>query len=125
MPRALCALAMTGGFTWGAVRGRRRGEGIPPYGGLHEVRRGRRADVGIGPYGWVTRGAAQAYGGVRAPRPTVGYRKCGRAGGQRRPPLRRGCMRCGGRADVGIGPYGGLQVVRWGGRTEASAPTER
>ena len=51
LPRALCALAMTGGFTWGAVRGRRRGEGIPPYGGLQEVRRGRRADVGIGPYG--------------------------------------------------------------------------
>ena len=102
-------------------------------------------------------------GGVRAPRPTVGYMKCGRAGGQSRPPLRRGCMRCGGRADVDIGPYGairgvvrdrvgrpqgsplgkrykgcsarqagdrkgrpygGLQVVRWGGRTESSAPTE-
>ena len=27
-------------------------------------------------------------GEVRAPRPTVGYRKCGGAGGQRRPPLR-------------------------------------
>ena len=57
------------------MRGRRRGEGSPPYGGLQEVRRGRRADVGIGPYGWVTRGAAQAYGGVRAPRPTEALQK--------------------------------------------------
>ena len=32
--------------------------------------------------------------------PTEGYRKCGRAGGQRRPPLRRGCMRCGGRGST-------------------------
>ena len=43
--------AMTWFFARGAVRGQRRGEDSPPYGGLQEVRRGGRADVGIGPYG--------------------------------------------------------------------------
>ena len=50
------------------MHGRRRGEGSPPYGGLHEVRRGRRADVGIGPYGEVTSSAVgRADRGVRPP----------------------------------------------------------
>ena len=47
--------AMTWFFARGAVRGQRRGEDSPPYGGLQEVRRGGRADVGIGPYGGLTR----------------------------------------------------------------------
>ena len=50
------------------------------------------------------------------------HRKCGGPGGQKRPPLRRGCMSCGGRADVGIGPYGGLQEVRWSGQTWGRPP---
>ena len=50
LPRALCALAMTGGFTWGAVRGRRRGEDTPPYGEVASSAVGR-ADRGVRPYG--------------------------------------------------------------------------
>ena len=56
MPRALCALAMTG-FTWGGGAKRAVGD-AGPYGCVTRSADGR-ADVGIGPYGGVTRGAAK------------------------------------------------------------------
>ena len=71
---------------------------------------------------YYTRSAVAIGGGVRAPRPTEGYKKYGEAGRQGRPPLRRGCMSCGGRADVGIGPYGELQEVRRSGQTWGRPP---
>ncbi len=84
-------------------------------------------------------------GGVRAPRPTGGYKRCGKTGRCRHRPLRRGTRgmvqdRAGRenpalrgvtrgaakRADVGIGPYGWVQGV-WckTGRAGRTLPYKR
>ena len=96
-------LAMTVFFARGAVRGRRRGEGTPPYG---EV-------------------ASSAVGRTETSAPTERLHEVRWAGRCGHRPLRRGYMKCGGRADVGIGPYGGLQEVRWGGQTRGRPPLRK
>ena len=48
----------------------------------------------------------------------------GRRRGEGSPPYGEVTSSAVGRADRGVRPYGGLQEVRWGGWTEASAPTE-
>ncbi len=69
----------------------------------------RRADRGVRPYGW------GAWAAVRG--------RAGRPGGR---PLRKRYKGCSARqaGDRKGRPYGGLQEVRWVGRTEASAPTK-
>ena len=56
--------------------------------------------------------------------PTECSRRCGTGGRGRTLPLRTVTSSAVGRADVGIGPYGRLQVVRWGGTMWASSPTK-
>ena len=89
------------------MRGRRRGEGSPPYGEVASSAVGR-ADRGVRPYGAIR-------GVVRD--------RVGRPQGS---PLRKRYKGCSARqaGDRKGRPYGGLQEVRWGGRTEASAPTK-
>ena len=89
------------------MRGRRRGEGSPPYGEVASSAVGR-AGRGVRPYGAIR-------GVVRD--------RVGRPQGS---PLRKRYKGCSARqaGDRKGRPYGGLQEVRRGGRTESSAPTE-
>ena len=92
LPRALCALAMTG-FPWSVVHGRRATARVAPTEGYKECLAGGRTGASAPTDMWkrLRRTGLQEVrqnGPSGTPAPTEGYKGCGR------------------RADVGIGPYG-------------------
>ena len=82
-----------------------------------------RADRGVRPYG--NAGGLVRAGGVE-PRPYGGVQEVRRSGASGTPPPTEFYKKCGGRADVGIGPTDALLMVRWvtGGGVRAPRPTE-
>ena len=101
LPRARCALAMTG-FYKGAVCGGTHGS--RPTTGFCRARVPYR-ECGTSPPGR-----------TEAPAPTECNKKCGGAGRCRHRPLRKRNKRCNGRATARVAPTGALQGVRRGER---------
>ncbi len=106
MPRARCALAMTGFFTRGAEECPAGGQRRPP---LRMTRSAVKRGVGdAAPYGWVASSAAECATARVAP--TGGYKECLAGGRPQGSPLRRvtsSALRAGDREGR---PYGGACV---------------
>ena len=107
---------------------RRADRGVHPYGSVQGMRRGGALPLPVGGEIGEAPPVADEASRFRGSAP-IGGRDSGRESvgttvGKRTPPLRIHWefIR---RADVGIGPYGGLQEVRWGGSSGRPTPTHR